>query len=182
MPTNLPELRQVSMAAARALALSLLLGAVFGLVWSAATATAASVPAVTVSPLPGTPDATPSTQISFLGAPASELHDITVVGSSSGSHSGKLERYSTAAGASFLPTRGFEEGERVTVAAVVQSGASKRHVGTSFSIARLYALPSEPSHAQPTVSASEVQSFHSRHDLHPPAVDVTVPAAQPGAR
>jgi hypothetical protein len=144
-----------------------------------ATAAAASLPPVTISPLPGTPDATPSTQISFLGAPASELHDVTVVGSRSGSHSGKLYSYSTAAGASFLPARGFDEGERVTVTAVLESGASKTRIGTSFSIARLYALPREPSHAPPVDSASDVQSFHSRHDLSPPAVHVTVPAINP---
>ncbi len=182
MLTNLPKPSQVSMAARTlALASTVLLVVVFGPVRgaAAAAATVASLPGVTISPLPGTPDATPSTQISFLGVPASELHDITVVGSSSGSHPGRLESYSTAAGASFLPARGFDEGERVTVTAIVRSGASRRRVGTSFSIARLYALPSEPSHAQPVGGASEVQSFHSRHDLSPPAVDVTVPAANP---
>jgi hypothetical protein len=162
-----------------ALTLAALLGVAFGPVSGALAATATSVPDVTISPLPGTPDATPSTQISFLGAPASELHDVTVMGSRSGSHSGKLESYATAAGASFLPARGFDEGERVTVTAVVEHGAVKRRVGTSFSIARLYALPSEPSHPQPAGSSAEVQHFHSRHDLTPPAVDVTVPAANP---
>jgi hypothetical protein len=161
-----------------ALVLMALLGAV-GSVDGALAAAASSVSRVTISPLPGTPDATPDTQISFLGVPASELHDIRVLGSRSGSHSGKLESYSTATGASFVPTRGFAEGERVTVTAVVQSGASKARVGSTFSIAHLYALPSEPSHEQPTGSASDVQSFHSRHDLSPPAVDVTVPAANP---
>jgi hypothetical protein len=156
-----------------------LLVTVGGPLGATAAAAAASLPPVTISPLPGTPDATPSTQISFLGAPASELHDVTVVGSRSGSHSGKLYSYSTAAGASFLPARGFDEGERVTVTAVLESGASKTRIGTSFSIARLYALPREPSHAPPVDSASDVQSFHSRHDLSPPAVHVTVPAINP---
>jgi hypothetical protein len=154
-----------------------LLVTVGGPLGATAAATAIPVPPVTISPLPGTPDATPSTQISFLGAPASELHDVTVVGSRSGPHSGKLYGYSTAAGASFLPARGFDEGERVTVTAVIESGASKTRVGTSFSIARLYALPREPSH--PVSTASDVQSFHSRHDLSPPAVHVTVPATNP---
>ena len=138
-------------------------------------------PAVTISPLPGTPDATPSTQISFLGAPASDLHDITVVGSRSGAHPGRLVAYKTAAGASFLPSRGFDEGERVTVTAVVGSGASRRRIGTSFTIARLYSLPSEPLPKHPADSPADVQSFHSRHDLSPPVVDVTVPASNPSA-
>jgi hypothetical protein len=146
-----------------------------------ARAAAAPAPAVTISPLPGTPDATPSTQISFLGAVASELHDISVVGSRSGPHAGRLDSYATAAGASFLPARGFEEGERVTVTAVVESGSSRRRIASSFSIAHLYALPSESPPRQRTGSAADVQGFHSRHDLRPPAVDVTVPAANPSA-
>jgi hypothetical protein len=161
---------------ALALAAAALLGAALGPI---SAATAATVPQVTISPLPGTSDATPGTQISFLGAPASELHDIAVVGSRSGSHSGKLESYATAAGASFLPARVFDEGERVTVTAVLVHGASRTRVGTSFSIARPYALPSEPSHLPPASPAADVQRFHSRHDLSPPTVVVTVPAANP---
>ena len=53
---------------------------------------APSAHAVTISPLPGTPDASPHTQISFLGVPASEIHQISVVGSRSGSHGGQTER------------------------------------------------------------------------------------------
>jgi hypothetical protein len=143
-------------------------------------AAAAPAPAVTISPLPGTPDATPSTQISFLGATASELHDISVVGSRSGAHTGRLDSYETEAGASFLPARGFDEGERVTVTALVESGSSRRRISSSFSIAHLYALPSEPPPRQRTGS-SDVQGFHSRHDLRPPAADVTVPATNPSA-
>jgi hypothetical protein len=161
-----------------------LLGAVLGPAGRAAATPAQATtvaPAVTISPLPGTPDATPSTQISFLGAPASALHDITVVGSRSGAHSGRLAGYATAAGASFLPSRGFDEGEQVTVTAVVGSGASRRRIGTSFTIAHLYSLPSEPLPKRPADSPADVQGFHSRHDLSPPVVDVTVPATNPSA-
>jgi Arylsulfotransferase (ASST) len=161
-----------------------LLGAVLGPAGRAAATPAQTTtvaPAVTISPLPGTPDATPSTQISFLGAPASALHEITVVGSRSGAHTGRLAGYVTAAGASFLPSRGFDEGERVTVTAVVGSGASRRRIGTSFTVAHLYSLPSEPLPKLPGDSPSDVQSFHSRHDLSPPVVDVTVPATNPSA-
>jgi hypothetical protein len=154
-----------------------LVAAMFGAVPGAA---AAPAPAVTISPLPGTPDATPSTQISFLGATASELHDISVVGSRSGAHTGRLDSYETEAGASFLPAHGFDEGERVTVTAVVESGSSPRRISSSFSIAHLYALPSEAPPKQRTGS-SDVQGFHSRHDLRPPAADVTVPATNPSA-
>jgi hypothetical protein len=112
MPTSQLTLGRADLAACLlALTLAVLLGVVVGPVngaVAATPATPATAPPVTISPLPGTPDATPSTQISFLGAPASELHDVAVVGSRSGSHSGKLYSYSTVAGASFLPARGFD--------------------------------------------------------------------------
>ncbi|HEY2216670.1 MAG TPA: hypothetical protein VGH21_04185, partial [Solirubrobacteraceae bacterium] len=82
--------------------------------FAALAASAASANAVTISPLNGTPDASPATQISFLGAPANEISSVSVVGSRSGSHSGSLRAYASAQGASFVPTRGFTEGERVT--------------------------------------------------------------------
>ncbi len=188
MPGSLLMLGRVARAAripAPTLAAALLLGiVVVGPVDGVAPAMAAvsaPAPAVTISPLPGTPDATPSTQISFLGAPASELHDIRVVGSRSGAHSGRLVAYKTAAGASLLPSKGFDEGERVTVTAVVQAGTSRRRIGTSFTIAHLYSLPSEPLPKRPADSPSDVQGFHSRHDLSPPVVEVTVPATDPSA-
>ncbi|HEY3866431.1 MAG TPA: arylsulfotransferase family protein [Solirubrobacteraceae bacterium] len=184
MTTEKPTPRSISAAACILVLALATLGALLGTVDRAAAATSApatAAPAVTISPLPGTPDATPSTQISFLGAPAADLHDITVVGSHSGSHSGRLAGYATTAGASFLLSRGFDEGERVTVTAVVQAGASKRRISSSFSIAHLYALPSESPSKRPADPPSDVQSFHSRHDLSPPVVDVTVPASNPSA-
>src|SRR5579862_3229954 len=71
----------------------------------------AAVNPITVSPLPGTPDASPSTQISFLGPSGTTLSDVKVVGSHSGSHSGRTEAYSTGTGESFLPVKPFEQGE-----------------------------------------------------------------------
>src|SRR5271168_846425 len=62
---------------------------------------------VTVSPMPGAADASPSTQISFLGVPAAALRDVSVVGSRSGRHRGALKAYSQGDGASFVPARPF---------------------------------------------------------------------------
>src|ERR1700682_6479577 len=73
--------------------------------------------AVTVSPMPGAADASPQTQISFLGVPASELSEIVVSGSSSGVHAGTLEPYSQGDGGSFVPHSPFAAGEHVTVTA-----------------------------------------------------------------
>ena len=56
-----------------------------------------------VSPLPDSYDASPHTQISLLGAPASALSAVSVRGSQSGPHPGQLRAYSQGDGASFVP-------------------------------------------------------------------------------
>ncbi len=127
---------------------------------------------VTVSPLAGSRDATPQTQISFLGVPAGELSAISVVGSSTGAHGGRLAPYSQGGGASFLPSRPFAAGERVTVRARVRTGGSVRALLDEFQVASQDQISSTPRSTQPGSSA-EVQGFHSRADLHPPAVTVT---------
>src|ERR1700720_1673440 len=80
-----------------------------------ATATAtATANLVAVSPMPGTPDASSSTQISFLAGAGTQVSSVRVVGSRSGSHAGTLRAYSTGTGASFLPSHPFVPGEHVT--------------------------------------------------------------------
>src|SRR5205085_8537804 len=81
---------------------------------------------VTMSPLPGSRDASPLTQISFVGVGASQLRVLSVVGSDTGSHPGRLAAYSQGDGASFLPSRPFAEGEQVAVRA--RARASGRSV------------------------------------------------------
>src|SRR5579859_4067758 len=49
---------------------------------------------VTVSPLAGSRDASPWTQISFLGVPARALRGVRVSGSKTGAHPGRLLAYS----------------------------------------------------------------------------------------
>jgi Arylsulfotransferase (ASST) len=138
-----------------------------------------SLPAETLSPMAGTPDANPRTQISFLGAPVADLRDISVEGSRSGRHAGKLRAYSTGTGASFLPYKRFDVGEKVTVSAKVVVGSSSESVGTHFRIAEPYKLPQYPPSAQKKITATNVQRFHSRPDLVPPAVKVIAPATDP---
>ncbi len=142
----------------------------------AATATAAS--AVTISPLNGTPDASPGTQISFLGAPVKQISHVSVVGSRSGGHSGSLRPYAGATGASFIPARGFVEGERVTATATV----GRAHVGTTFYIARLVHYPLSASRAPAKAKAGLTQSFVTQPKLQPPAVTITTssPTTAPG--
>jgi hypothetical protein len=137
--------------------------------------------AVTISPLPGSRDARPQTQISFLGVPVRELSAITVTGSRSGAHGGRVAAYSQGDGASFLPTHPFQEGERVTVRARVRVGSAVRPILDSFAIATEDPITSTPETIHPG-SAAEVQGFHSRPDLQPPVVTVTAqsPALAPG--
>src|SRR3954471_19234647 len=70
---------------------------------------------VSVYPAPGVTTAMPGTQISFRGAPPSQLGPIVVTGSRSGRHSGKVEAHSDGNGGSFVPDKDFKPGERVTV-------------------------------------------------------------------
>ncbi|MEA2209693.1 MAG: hypothetical protein QOF54_2170 [Solirubrobacteraceae bacterium] len=136
---------------------------------------------LTVSPLSGSRDATPRSQISFLGAPARAISHVSVVGSRSGTHDGRLLAYSQGDGASFVPSRPFAEGERVQVRAQVRAGGSTAAVSDVFAIADQDALTTTPETTHPG-STSEVQSFRSRPDLRPPVVTVTAssPAVAPG--
>ncbi len=151
--------------------------------WSGAVALLAgcllapSAHAVTISPLPGTPDASPHGQISFLGVPSNEIHEISVVGSRTGSHRGRLLAYDSAPGASFIPERGFGEGESVRVSALVGPTGHQQRVGSSFTIAQLAhyrftPMSTKPSPAKPGM----VQSFVSQPGLEPPTVAVLTKA------
>ncbi len=134
---------------------------------------ASTARALTISPLNGTPDASPQTQISFLGTGAGEIHDVAVVGSRSGSHGGRLKPYASSPGASFLPERGFSEGERVSVSALVGSAGHEHRVASAFTVARLAHYPFTPMDPAPTARPGTVQKFVSEPGLTPPSVRVT---------
>jgi len=131
---------------------------------------------VTISPLAGTPTAMPHTQISFLGASAKALSAITVVGSVSGRHTGRLRPYSSATGASFLPNKPFKAGEKVTVHARWSVGTKTRSLSTYFTVAHPVAPPSTGFPSVPGTPA-DIQGFQSRPDLHPPVVTVNQASA-----
>jgi len=127
---------------------------------------------VTVSPLPGSRDASPQTQISFLGVPKGELSRIGVVGSRTGAHTGRLLGYSRGNGASFVPAKPFAQGETVTVSAQLRTAGTVQPLLDRFAIAYEDALSTTPETIHPG-SPSDVQSFRSRPDLRPPTVTVT---------
>jgi hypothetical protein len=131
---------------------------------------------VTISPLPGTRDAAPQTQISLLGAPASELRVQSVTGSRSGVHRGSLRAYSQGDGASFLPSHPFLSGEHVLVKATVTTGGVTHAILDGFVIATPDPITTTPSRVFAGTPAQE-QHFHSRTDLRPPILTVTANSA-----
>jgi Arylsulfotransferase (ASST) len=137
---------------------------------------AASASTVTISPISGTATAMPGTQISFLGAAASTLGGISVVGTQSGAHAGRVHGYASMRGASFVPSKPFFPGERVTVHAVWRPTKGRRiALGTAFNVAVPASVPLEEFPSVPG-KPSDVQSFQTLPELHPPAVTVHQPA------
>jgi hypothetical protein len=134
---------------------------------------------VTVSPLAGTPDASATTQISFLGARGLRVLSVRVTGSLSGVHRGRLEAYSTATGESFIPVRPFTPGENVSVSARLASGAS---AVTHFAVARQAAIAQAGFPLSPGDPAA-VQHYVTQPSIAPSSVSITTPAragASPG--
>lgn len=128
-----------------------------------------SVP-VSVFPPQGTPDASPRTQVSFRGAPGAALGQVTVTGSRTGLHSGRLLDHSDGGGASFVPSGRFAAGERVTV----RAGApllGARGGAVTFTVARpVGRLKRQSDVRDRSGPAPGTQRLHTRPDLNPPGV------------
>jgi hypothetical protein len=152
-----------------------------GTITPAAQISAAASNPATISPLPGTGDASPTTQISFLGGAGTQVSDVRVLGSASGAHSGRIEGYSTGTGASFLPSHPFRTGERVTVHAMVATGvgAPLQAASTTFTIAHQAGFSQAP-FPNNRGDSRAVQHYSSTPTLTPSTVTVTTPA-KPGA-
>ncbi len=185
LPTALPAMLLAALLAALlAVALSSCGGsatsASIALGDEASVAAAAANP-VTVSPLPGTPDASPATQISFLGGAGTTVANVSVVGSRSGTHPGRLQAYSTSTGESFIPDRPFVAGERVTVHALAGTGtgAPNQPVTTTFTIAHQASVSQVQFPLNPG-DPHAVQHYLSAPELTPSTVTLTKPA-QAGA-
>jgi Arylsulfotransferase (ASST) len=145
-----------------------------------ATATVAQAPTVpgtdglALSPPPGGVDASPATQISIKGVPVAQIRVISVAGSRSGGHAGRLAPYASEPGASFLPTNPFTPGERVSVRIAV---VGMSPVSYSFLIAHPAPLPLYPGPAVRFGAIHDVQGFRSRTDLAPPDIATRTVAA-----
>ncbi len=135
---------------------------------------------VAVSPAPDTGTANPHAQVSFLGAPAGEIHVLSVVGARSGSHAGHLRAYSQGDGASFQPDAPFEVGESVTVRAAIGAGAGKP-VSFGFRVDTPYSTANTTDFANLPAAPADYQSFHTLPNTHPPVMTVTTPDRDPAA-
>jgi len=132
---------------------------------------------IAVAPLPDSYDASNYTQISMLGVPANDLQGVSVRGSATGAHAGRLRAYSQGDGASFVPVRPFATGETVTVRGVDRAGGRRQAFQFHFVVASTDALPPFTS-SRPHGGYSQMQHFRTRPDLLPPSIQVTV--RQPG--
>jgi hypothetical protein len=128
-------------------------------------------PAVSVYPSPGTNSALPQTQITFRGIPANQIGSVQVSGSSSGTHSGKIEADSDGQGGSFIPDQPFTSGETVTVKTGLDivdgsSGTYTFTIATPFGTINPMSVPMVPA------GSGGVQHFHTRPDLQPASVTI----------
>ncbi|MHB8242393.1 MAG: arylsulfotransferase family protein [Solirubrobacteraceae bacterium] len=132
---------------------------------------------VAVTPLPGSYDAPPGTQISLLGAPPSAFSSIHVTASQSGSHSGHLVGYSQGDGASFVPTHPFRAGEAVNVSGHINVGSHSHSFAYHFVVATEDTRLFTPAPAKVARDENEMQHFHSRPEIEPPSLAVTATSA-----
>jgi Arylsulfotransferase (ASST) len=144
-----------------------------------ATAAKAASPAVSVFPSPGTHYNLPRTQITFRGIAPSAIGSVTVVGSASGRHDGRIEADSDNKGGSFVPSRPFKDNETVTVTTHLDV-IGGRNGRFSFVIAHTSrAIQPVPLPVAPAGS-NGLQHFQSRPDLLPPSITVSKNSA-PGS-
>ena len=150
--------------------------------WALNTAAGASAATVNVFPIPGGRVASPSTQITFRGVPVSQFGAISVTGSRSGVHSGRVVADSDGKGGSFEPSKPFRAGEKVTVKTSMDIAGG---LGGTYSFT--VANPAGPIRAAAPMSAprvrGDVQRFVSAPQLFPPVLQVTklpTKAAAPG--
>ena len=126
-----------------------------------------------VSPLPDSLDATPHTQISLLGVPRSRLAQLSVSGSATGGHPGRVDAYSQGDGASFVPSNPFQPGETVTVRGQLLAHGHWEPFAFRFAVSVPDPIPWEPPGHEPAGTSVEVQHYHSAPSLDPPSVQVT---------
>jgi Arylsulfotransferase (ASST) len=156
---------------------------------------------VQVLPFPGTPDASPQTEIDFPTLAWTQLASLTVAGSRSGGHRGSLGATGAGRGTAFRPSRPFTAGEQVSVKATLRNA---NQVSFAFTIARPVPMRANAAttaaaensgavdgatgviHASRRAHASAdangfTRSFRSEPWLHPPVVSASGNNPDPGS-
>ena len=147
----------------------------------------ASGPALQVVPFPGTPDASPRSEVIFSSLSRPQLRSVIVSGSRSGRHAGRLIALPDGAGTAFVLDRPFTAPEIVRVtAALTSAGAGTatgdpgaRVVRFSFGVLAPVKGPAGPGAtgvgqpAATTARRAPVQRYHSQPGLHPPLIRAT---------
>jgi hypothetical protein len=143
-----------------------------------------------VLPFPGTPDASPVTQISFPGVPLSALGSVAVTGSRSGPHLGRLSSLAGGHGSTFAPAQPFIGGEQVSVRATLRAGmyrtapasSAATQLRFSFGIAVMPAPAPAPLIRHDVRDANGfTRTFHSAPGLHAPVVSTSGSNPDPAA-
>ena len=136
------------------------------------TVSLTAAPGINVFPVPGARFAAPRTQVTFRGVSPGSIGTVTVTGSSSGVHPGRILPDSDGRGGSFVPVDAFAAGETVTVATGLNI-IGGRNGSYSFQVAH-------PTGPLPILhwpaagrSSGDVQFYHSRKDLSPVLVSIT---------
>jgi hypothetical protein len=143
-----------------------------------------------VQPFPGTPDASPRTQISFPSVAPWQIKAVSVRGSRSGPHGGRLIALPAGHGTAFIPRHPFTDGDDVSVhltlsspAAATASGESNGvQIGFAFKVSAPtkidHPAPGKHSYAASTRdfirdSNGFTETFYSQNSFHPPIVSVS---------
>ncbi len=128
-----------------------------------------------VIPFPGTPDAAASSDIIFSSLRPSDIRSVTVTGSSSGVHAGRLQALPDRAGTAFVPSGQFTPGEHVSVTALLTSASAGTASGapgqTTLSFSFTVAVQTGrggPGAPQP--GSGPARRFVSAPQLTPPVV------------
>jgi hypothetical protein len=136
---------------------------------------------VDVSPAPGTDTANPNTQISFLGTNVANIRQVSVVGSRSGRHDGRVHGYSQGDGASFVPRKPFDSGEQVLVRAAIGAGDGGKRVSFGFRVDTPYPTAGAAEFGNPQAAPADYQSFDTMPGVQAPILSVTVADRDPTA-
>jgi hypothetical protein len=131
---------------------------------------------VTMFPSPASVTASPKTTISLRGTSAVDATGITITGSRSGRHTGRVRAHPDGGGASFVPDKPFTAGETV----VVTSGLAIR--GRSgdaahFTVSRPAVETTPPSATASATPTPAVSTYLSEPDVQAPRITVTTNTA-----